>query len=89
MLLILIPTVWFALAALVVLLCRMAARSDALLTQTAAQSPGRLAQIPRVTLASRARWHEAPYLAGSRKALAWSSRGPAARTREGRCIAGS
>jgi hypothetical protein len=86
MLLILIPITWFTLAAFVVLLCRMAGRSDALLAQASEQQ---LAPLPTVTLTSRARWHETPYIAGSRAALAWSSRARPTRTRQGRCIAGS
>lgn len=87
MLLILIPIAWFALAAFVVLLCRMAGRSDALLAQASEQAQP--APIPTVTLAPRARRHEAPYVPGSRAARAWAPSGRAARTRQGRCIAES
>lgn len=87
MLLLLIPIAWFALATLVVLLCRMASRSDAMLAQASEQAQP--APIPTVILTPRARWHETPYVAGSRAALAWSARGRATRTRQSRCIAGS
>jgi hypothetical protein len=87
MLLILIPIAWFALAALVVVLCRMAGRSDAMLAQASEQT--QRGSLPTVTLTPRARWHETPYVAGSRAALAWAPRGRATRTRQGRCIAGS
>jgi hypothetical protein len=89
MLLLLIPIAWLALAALVVLLCRMASRSDARLAQASEQRPAQMAPIPTVTLTSRARWHEAPYVAGSRAALAWSPRERGGRTRQGRCVTGS
>lgn len=89
MILILIPIAWFALAAFVVLLCRMAARSDAALAHRAPQRAAHLAPIPAVTLSRRARWQDTPYVAGSRAALAWAPRGRATRTRQGRCIAGS
>ncbi len=84
MLLLLIPIIWFALAALVVLLCRMAARSDAALARDQRPVP-----LPTLTLAPRARLHERPYLTGSRAALAWTPRGRAPRTRQGRCVTGS
>jgi hypothetical protein len=87
MLLILIPIAWFTIAAFVVVLCRMAGRSDAMLAQASEQA--QLAPLPSVTLSPRTRWHEAPYTAGSRAALAWAPRGHAVRTRQGRCIAGS
>lgn len=91
MLLILIPIAWFTLAAFVVLLCRMAGRSDAMLAQASEQADH--GPLPTVTLTPRARWHETPYVAGSvagsRAALAWAPRGRATRTRQGRCIAGS
>jgi hypothetical protein len=87
MILILIPIAWFALATFVVVLCRMAGRSDAMLAQTSEQAPRK--PLPTVTLTPRARWHETPYVAGSRAALAWAPRGRATRTRQGRCIAGS
>ncbi len=89
MLLILIPIAWFALAALVVLVCRMAARSDDALAQASPQRAAQLAPIPAVTLSRRARWQDTPYVAGSRAALAWAPRGRATRTRQGRCVAGS
>ncbi len=88
MLLILIPIAWFALAAFVVVLCRMAGRSDAMLAQASEQEQH--APLPTVTLPPpRARWHETPYVAGSRTALTWTPRKRATRTRQGRCIAES
>jgi len=87
MLLILIPIAWFALAAFVVVLCRMAGRSDAMLAQASEQD--QRAPLPTVTLTPRARWHETPYVAGSRAALTWAPRGRAMRTRQARCIAES
>ncbi len=86
MLLILIPIIWFSLAVLVVLLCRMAARGDEALAQTAEQRP---APLPTVTLPVRARWREMPYAAGSHSTRTWAPRGRAQRAREGRCVTGS
>lgn len=86
MLLILIPIAWLTIATFVVLLCRMAARSDAMLVQRSEQQS---APLPRVSLSARSRWHESSYIAGSRAARVWASRAPTLRTREDRCIAGS
>ena len=56
-LLLLIPILWLAIAAFVVVLCRMAARSDAALVECAETSRGRVF-LPGVLI-----WRDAPELA--------------------------
>jgi hypothetical protein len=58
MLFLLIPAVWLALAAFVVILCRAAARSDT--------TPGRVAERtrPHVVAGGLLAWEDAPLLAG-------------------------
>ena len=83
---ILIPTVWFALAAFFVIVCVMAARSDAAIAAQALE-PRVEARIPAL---ARMHWHELPRSARSREVgVARSVRGRGVRGRAGRCVAGS
>ena len=90
LLMILIPTVWFATAAFFVIVCSMAGRADAADAYVAAEREQRPMPTIRLAPTPRARWHQAPRAAGSRATVAMSIRGAsAARGRGGRCVTGS
>lgn len=75
MLLLLIPTVWIAVAAFVVLLCRMSARADAELVGAGEQP------AVRTSFGELVMWERAPLVAARMGTRTTSFGGPIASTR--------
>jgi hypothetical protein len=88
LLLILIPTIWLALVAFVVLLCRGAARGDAAMLSSSEMPPSSM----RLVRSGALRLFEEPpagYSRGSRLRGEGVVRVRGVRGRAGRCVAGS